>query len=95
MKREKQLTKRDRKALKGPGPAGTGGAAGTGEHIHCVACGRHIDPSELTAGGTATRVICQHRSAFASCVSCVHKTREILAEHDRTGQPVKAAGAWH
>ena len=103
MKREKRLTKRDRKELKGPGPSGAngnasrgnGGGGGANDHIHCVACGRHIDPSEFGAAATATRVLCEHKSAFASCVACVTKTRELLAEHDRTGQPVKTAGAWH
>ena len=61
MKRKPKLTKRERKALDGKGPAG-GGA----QHIHCVACGVHLDPSEF--GGvspTATSVRCQHGSNFA------------------------------
>jgi hypothetical protein len=90
MKREKRLTKRDRKELKG-GP----NAAGTPQqqHIHCVACGRHLDVEEF--GTTATQVKCAHGSMFSSCVGCVVKTTTLLAEHDRTGQPVKTAGAWH
>jgi hypothetical protein len=52
MKREKKLTKRERKAEKGPGPSGQ---KETG-HIHCVACGRHINPSEFNAPATAARV---------------------------------------
>jgi hypothetical protein len=92
MKREKKLTKRERKAEKGVGPSGK--TADT-QHIHCVACGRHIDPAEFDGPATATRVSCQHGSRFASCVSCVARTKELLAEHDRTGQPVKTAIAWH
>jgi hypothetical protein len=93
MKREKKLTKRERKAAAG-GPTGGGHAHGE-QHIHCVACGRHLDGAEFDDPATATVVSCNHGSSFPSCVSCVPKTRELLAEHDRTGQPVKTAGAWH
>jgi hypothetical protein len=92
MKREKKLTKRERKAEKGVGPSGS--KADT-QHIHCVACGRHIDPVEFTHPTTAAFVLCEHKSRFPSCLSCVHRTKELLAEHDRTGQPVKMAAAWH
>jgi hypothetical protein len=92
MKREKKLTKRERKAEKGVGPSGKSAQT---QHIHCVACGRHIDPAEFTEPATATQVACAHKSRFASCVSCVARTKELLAEHDRTGQPVKMAAAWH
>jgi hypothetical protein len=92
MKREKKLTKRERKAEKGIGPSGQ---AKEPAHIHCVACGRHIDPAEFNAPATATGVFCQHKSRFASCVGCVERTKELLAEHDRTGQQVKMAAAWH
>ena len=91
MKREKRLTKRDRKELRG-GP-NTAGVAHEHQHIHCVACGRHLDREEF--GTTATQVKCEHGSMFSSCVGCVTKTTALLAEHDRTGQPVKTAGAWH
>lgn len=92
MKREKQLTKRERKALAPPRP----GAKGTeSQHIHCIACGRHIDRQEFQPAGTAKLVRCQHGSTFASCVECEERTIALLAEHDRTGQPVKTAGAWH
>jgi hypothetical protein len=93
MKREKQLTKRERKAARGAGPSGANPR--DTQHIHCVACGRHIDPSEFNAPATAERVACQHRSQFPSCVACVERTRALLAEHDRTGQAVKTAAAWH
>ncbi len=92
MKREKKLTKRERKAANGAGPSGK--PANTA-HIHCVACGRHLDASEFNAPATAVRVACLHKSQFPSCTSCVERTRELLAEHDRTGQPVRAAAAWH
>ena len=92
MKREKKLTKRERKAARGVGPSGQ---SNTPEHIHCVACGRHIDPAEFNEPATATGVFCQHKSRFASCVGCVDRTKELLAEHDRTGQGVKMAAAWH
>ncbi len=92
MKREKTLTKRERKAAHGAGPSG---APKQAAHIHCVACGRHLDPSEFNAPATAVRVPCQHKTQFPSCTSCVERTRELLAEHDRTGQPVRTAAAWH
>ena len=93
MKREKKLTKRERKAAAG-GPTRGGHTHGE-QHIHCVACGRHLDGKEFDEPATATVVSCQHGSSFPSCVDCVPKTKELLAEHDRTGQPVKTAGAWH
>ncbi len=92
MKRSKRLTKRERKALKPkPQQAATGPA-----HIHCVACGRHIDPSEFEMPPiTATWLTCDHGSRFASCVSCAVQGQTLLDTHDRTGQPVRAANAWH
>lgn len=98
MKREKTLTKKERKALQGKGPSGARGAGGgQQQHIHCVACGRHIEPTELTGAADATAVVvtCQHGSQFAACLGCQVPAQKILDEHDRTGQPVKAAAAWH
>ena len=92
MKREKRLTKKERKAVKGAGPSNPGHQH---EHIHCIACGRHLDASEFDPPATATVVECQHKSAFPACVDCVSKAKELLAEHDRTGQPVRTAAAWH
>lgn len=92
MKKAKRQTKRQRKAEKGVGPSGKGTEP---QHIHCVACGRHLDPAEFNAPATAVGVFCQHNSRFASCVACVEKTKLLLAEHDRTGQAVKMAAAWH
>ena len=90
MKRAKQLTKRERKALR-PAPPNTSHE----KHIHCVACGVHLDPAEFTTSGTATWLRCQHGSQFASCVACAAASKRLLAEHDRSGEPVKIASAWH
>lgn len=93
MKREKKLTKRERKAEKA---VAAGPAAGHDhQHIHCIACGRHIDEEELETGGKATVVTCAHGSSFAACVVCEQKAQALLDEHDRTGQPVKSANIWH
>jgi hypothetical protein len=94
VKREKRLTKREQKALKGPSPGAQ--AQRDAEHIHCVACGRHLDPGEFAgATPTATRLRCQHGGMFPSCVPCAARSRELLAIHDRTGQPVQSAQRWH
>ena len=91
MKREKRLTKRERKAA--------GGEAGHQHehgHIHCIACGRHIEPSEFSDSPPTARILaCQHGSKFPSCADCVERGQAILDEHDRTNKPVKAAEAWH
>ncbi len=94
MNREKRLTKREQKALKGPRP----GTASTHqhEHIHCVACGRHIDAAEF-AGPTPTakQLRCRHGTLFPSCTECEAQSRRALETHDRTGQAVQKAMAWH
>ena len=91
MKREKRLTKRERKAL----TSASGGAQGSApRHIHCVACGRHIEPSELRMG-TAKLLKCQHGSQFSACRDCERQAIALLDEHDRSGRPVAAASAWH
>ena len=93
MKREKRLTKREVKALKGPRP---GAQPHQHEHIHCVACGRHLDPAEFEgATATATRLRCRHGSQWSACAECAGRAQEMLDTHDRTGNPVQAAGAWH
>ncbi|AUX47363.1 hypothetical protein SOCE26_088820 [Sorangium cellulosum] len=94
MKREKRLTKRERKALAPARPAAAAGGH-QHQHIHCVACGKHLDAVQFGAQGTATWITCQHKSTFASCVECVDMSRRLLAEHDRTGKPVQSAPAWH
>jgi len=93
-KTPKRLTKRQRQALVGKGPSGTPSAES--QHIHCIACGRHIDPTEFTGRpASATRLTCQHGSRFASCTTCVPEAQRRLDEHDKTGQPPKIASAWH
>jgi len=91
MKRQKRLTRRERKAA-----AGNAAAAHSHAHIHCVACGRHIDPDEFTRSPISARYLrCQHGSRYASCSPCVARAMELLREHDRTGAPVRVAQAWH
>lgn len=92
MKREKKLTKRERKAQNA---APAAGGHDHNQHIHCIACGRHIDEEELETGGKATVVTCAHGSSFAACVTCEAKAQALLDEHDRTGKPVQVANAWH
>lgn len=92
VQRQKRLTKREKKAT------------GSGEHdhhheerhIHCISCGKHLDQEEFEGTPpTALYVACQHGSRFPSCKACEVETRARLAEHDRTGQPPRMAGAWH
>jgi hypothetical protein len=92
MKREKRLTKRERKAADGGG----GEHTHDHQHIHCIACGRHLDQEEFSASPPTAKIIaCQHTSKFPVCTTCVAQGQKLLDEHDRTGQPVKTAGAWH
>lgn len=90
MKRAKQLTKRERKALAPPRPGG-----GAAQHIHCIACGRHIDPAEFDAPASATMLRCEHGSRFPSCLTCEDSSKARIAEHDRGGKNVESAAAWH
>ncbi|MEZ4226182.1 MAG: hypothetical protein R3B13_34870 [Polyangiaceae bacterium] len=93
MKREKRQTKRERKAHN---PHHRPGPNVQQQHIHCISCGRHLDPAELTASpATATILTCDHGSRFACCVGCIPDAEKRLAEHDRSGRPVETAGAWH
>ena len=92
MKREKKLTKRERKALAPQRQASQGAAS---QHIHCIACGIHLDASQFDAPATAKRIRCQHGTTFPTCVGCEGVSRGLLEEHDRTGQGVKTAAAWH
>jgi len=90
MQRTKRLTKRERKGLS-PGPSGQQQA-----HIHCIACGRHLDPEEFSAAPpTALSLVCEHQSRFPACADCEVAARRLIAEHDRTGKPVAQAAAWH
>jgi hypothetical protein len=94
MKRKPQLTKREKKAAAGPRPAASAGGHNH-QHIHCIACGRHLDPSEFEAPATATVLTCDHGSNFPSCVKCSITAQALIAEHDRTNTPVKTAPAFH
>jgi hypothetical protein len=88
-KKAKRLSKKERKALQ---PS----AGGAERHIHCIACGRHLHGHEFSSSPVTARYIaCQHGSKYAVCAGCVSAGQRLLEEHDRTGQPVAAAGAWH
>jgi hypothetical protein len=95
MKREKRITKRERKA-NDPHHRPGAQAAARHEHIHCVACGRHIDAGEFDERPpSATWIRCDHGSTFPACIGCMNDAQARVDEHDRTGQPVKTANAWH
>jgi hypothetical protein len=90
MKREKRLTKREKKEQSGAGPKPDQ------QHIHCIACGRHIDAVEFDAAPPSAVVItCEHRSQFPACAACEVTARYLVAEHDKTGKPVNTAAAYH
>ena len=95
MKREKRLTKRERKAITGVGPSGGGHQHDHEQHIHCINCGRHLDPSEFDAPATAKMLRCDHGSHFPSCVGCESASRVRIEAHDRSGMPVQTAPAYH
>ncbi len=93
MKRKPKLTKREKKALAPARPAQQ--QQHNHGHIHCIACGKHLEESDFEPPATATIITCQHGSNFPSCVKCMPQAQALVAEHDRTNQPVKTAGAWH
>ncbi len=101
MKREKRLTKREAKAQRGPSTAGrTGAGAGAAgqdhnKHIHCIACGKHLDPSSFGEPGGSAFTRCDHGSDFPHCVGCADKAKALIVEHDSNGKPVQTASAWH
>ena len=91
MQRKKRLTKRERKDLNP-----TTGGGHQHAHIHCIACGRHLDAEEFTAAPpTARYLTCEHQSRFPACVACEVKARRLIAEHDISGKPVAQAEIWH
>lgn len=93
MKREKRLTKRERQA---GDPTRSQRKQQDAAHIHCIACGRHLEPFEFTSmPPQAVYLVCDHESRFPSCADCQVTARYLIAEHDRTGNPVQAVAAWH
>ncbi len=94
MKRKPQLTKRERKALAPARPTSPTTHGGHG-HIHCIACGKHLDPTDFDAPAVAATITCDHGSQFPTCVKCMVKSTALVKEHDATNQAVRAANAWH
>jgi hypothetical protein len=99
MKREKRLTKKERKDSSGAQarPQQTAAAAEQHHHthIHCIACGKHLDPAVFGEPDGADFLRCDHGSDFPHCVGCLEKARVLVAEHDRTNKPVQKVAAWH
>ena len=103
MKREKRTTKKERKAATGGGavqPAVRRAAPNAGHqhehaHIHCIACGKHLDPDDFGEADGATFYRCQHGSDFPHCVGCAAVAKQLVDEHDRTGKAVKKVAAVH
>jgi len=94
-KKAKRMTKRERKA-KDRASAPSQSHSHHHHHIHCIVCGRHMNPEEFEGFLPTGRIItCDHGSQFAACAACELRGRELVAEHDRTGEPVQSAAAWH
>ena len=94
MKRKPKLTKREKKAMAPPRPAGQPAQSGH-QHIHCIACGKHLNDSDFEAPAVATIITCEHGSRFASCTKCLVKSTALVKEHDASNQPIRSATAWH
>lgn len=93
MKREKRPTKREKKQAD---PTRIERLARSKEHIHCIACGRHLDSAEFTSFPAKSVFLqCEHKHDFPACADCQVTARYLIAEHERTGQPVQTAHAWH
>ena len=96
MKREKRLTRRERQAISGRGPSGGVQGHDHEQHIHCINCGRHLDPSEFDGNApTAKMLRCNHGSHFPSCTACESASRVRIEAHDRSGMAVQTAPAYH
>jgi hypothetical protein len=94
MKRVKRLTKRERKDLDPTRPEQP--QQQSHQHIHCIACGRHIEPAEFNAfPPKSVYLTCEHKHDFPSCADCQVTARYLIAEHERTGNAVQMAQAWH
>lgn len=89
MKRTKRLTKKDRKALLDKALP-----SADAPHIHCVACGRHINADEFI-NSRANWLRCAHGTKYASCSPCVAEAMRRLSEHDVSGDAVQVAQVWH
>jgi hypothetical protein len=98
MKREKRLTKKEKKAQERT-TAPRGGVASTQGHhhghIHCIACGKHLDPDMFGEADGAVFTRCDHGSDFPHCIACTDKAKALIQEHDASGKPVQSAPAWH
>lgn len=101
MKREKRLTRKQRKqqaptqAAIRPAPARQHSHQHDHGHIHCIACGKHLDPDVFGEPDGADFLRCDHGSDFPHCVACLDKARALVAEHDANDTPVTKAPAWH
>jgi NAD-dependent SIR2 family protein deacetylase len=102
MKREKRTTKKERKAAAGGGAvqglhrsAPNAGQQHEHAHIHCIACGKHLEPDDFGEANGATFYRCQHGSDFPHCVECAARAKQLVDEHDRTGRPVQKVAAVH
>lgn len=104
MKREKRLTKREKRAIEKPGGGNAAGVARHAhqhrhdddhKHIHCIACGKHLDADMFGEPSGANYIRCEHGTHFPHCVACEESARKLVEEHDRTGENVKSAAAWH
>ena len=97
MKREKRTTKKERKAALGviARPPARAQQHSHAQHIHCIACGKHLDPESFGTPGGPEFYRCQHGGDFPHCAACAAAAKQLVDEHDRTGTPVKTASAWH
>src|ERR1700712_3438735 len=100
MKREKRTTKKERKAAQAViSTSGASRAAKPGahdhKHIHCIACGKHLDPSSFGEAGGPSFYRCPHGSDFRHCAEHEVVAKQLVDEHDRTGKPVQSVSAWH
>jgi hypothetical protein len=93
MKREKRLTKKARKAQTRP-VAQPGGHQHHG-HIHCIACGKHLEPESFGEPNGSEFLRCDHGADFPCCIACHEPAKRLIEEHDRTNQPVQKVAAWH
>lgn len=95
-KREKRLTRRERKDVQAAAPASHAGHDHDAQHIHCIACGRHLDAHEFDGEDrTALAIRCRHGSLYPCCKPCLDLAKLLVSEHDRTNTPVTPAAAWH